>query len=154
MGNRTGDLSSHSRSDATPRLPPQGKPLGPSGPQSPQLKAGWPVTLPALSFLAWLSQSRCVSPGREFIWNLNGDGYHCMHMEFQNHCSTNDVFYLLLHLWECSENAILVKLIESKQKSKLEFTLCKLLPAEREMLRDDSTILRVLPFPATHTWLG
>lgn len=42
-------------------------------------------------------------------------------------------------------------LIESKQKFKLEFTLCKLLPAEREMLRDDSAILRVLPFPATHT---
>jgi len=81
MGEKTGDLSSHSRSDATPCMPWASHldPLAPSLLSSSS--AGWAVTLPVLSFLAWLSQSECSSPGKWFIWNLNGVRDPCMHME-------------------------------------------------------------------------
>lgn len=80
MGNRIGDLSSHSRSDAPYTCCRQA--TWPLWPLVSSAKSRMAVTLPALSFLAWLSQNGSVFPGIEFIWTLNGDGYRFMHMAF------------------------------------------------------------------------
>lgn len=154
MGNRIGDLSSHSRSDATLHLL-QASHLAPLAPSLLSWKQDG--CHPSCSLLLSLTFSEWEHLPRDRVYLDSEWGWVPFYAYgFLEPLQYTDMFYLLLHFWECSENAILFKLVESKPKSKLEwdlhskdFYLQKVKCPEMAV----TAILSCFPFP-THTWLG